>query len=80
MFKHLQRGNWSRNSSRKCFWDSYWGRAGQLLANFFLSLGTVLEVFGTGNSAQFFFSLSQGWEKERSEGYVCGIFVTFFET
>ena len=25
--------NWSRNASRKCFRDRYWGRAGQLLAN-----------------------------------------------
>lgn len=24
-------GNWSRNSSRNCFWHRYWGRAGQLL-------------------------------------------------
>ena len=24
-------GNWRRNVSRYCFWDLYWGRAGQLL-------------------------------------------------
>ena len=29
------RKDWSRNVSRNCFWDRYWGRAGQLLANFF---------------------------------------------
>ena len=28
-------GNWSRNACRKCFWDGYWWRTGQLLANFF---------------------------------------------
>ena len=27
-----RKGNWSRNASRKCFWDRYWGREGQLLA------------------------------------------------
>ena len=27
-------GNWSRNASRKYFWERYRGRAGQLLANF----------------------------------------------
>ena len=27
--------NWSRNVSRNCFWDRYWGRASQLLASFF---------------------------------------------
>ena len=27
---------WSRNVPRNCFWDSYWGRVGQLLANSFL--------------------------------------------
>ena len=29
------RKDWSRNVSRNCSWDRYWGRAGQLLANFF---------------------------------------------
>ena len=28
-------GNWSRNASRSCLWDRYWGRVSQLLANFF---------------------------------------------
>ena len=28
-------GNWSRNACRKCFWDGYWWRTGQLLANVF---------------------------------------------
>ena len=32
-------GNWGRNASRNCFWDHYWGHAGQLLANFFFVLG-----------------------------------------
>ena len=27
---------WRRNLTRDCFWDCYWGRAGQLLANLFL--------------------------------------------
>ena len=27
-----RQGNWGRNASRNCFWDCYWGRAGQLLA------------------------------------------------
>ena len=26
-------GIWSQNVSRKCFWDRYWGLAGQLLVN-----------------------------------------------
>ena len=39
---------------RKCFWDRYWGRDGQLLVNFFsLSLATVPEVFTKVKSAQF---------------------------
>ena len=39
---------------RHCFWDRYWGRAGQLLVNFFpLSLVTVTEVFAKVNSDQF---------------------------
>ena len=39
---------------RNCFWDSCWGRAGQLLVNFFsLSLATVPEVFTKVKSAQF---------------------------
>ena len=28
-------GDWNRNVPRNCFWDRYWGRAGQLLANFY---------------------------------------------
>ena len=28
------KGDWSRNPSRNCFWDGYWGRSGQRLANF----------------------------------------------
>jgi len=37
-------GNWSRNASRNCLWDRYWGRGGQLLANCFSpSLVTVPE-------------------------------------
>ena len=40
--------DWHRNASRNCFWDSCWGRARQLLANFFpLSLLTVPDVFAT---------------------------------
>ena len=35
------------NATRNCFWDSYWGRAGQLLVNF------SPEVFANVNSAQF---------------------------
>ena len=38
----LAEGNWDRSVSRNCFWDSYWGRAGQ----------TVLEVFANVYSAQ----------------------------
>ena len=30
-----EKGDWSRNSSRNCLWDRYWGPDGQLLANFF---------------------------------------------
>lgn len=39
--------NWSRrNTFRNCFWDSYWGSAGQLSAIFFpSSLVIVPEVF-----------------------------------
>ena len=47
-------GNWNQNALRNSFWDCYWGRAGQLLANFFpLSLVTVPEVFAKVNSTQF---------------------------
>ena len=28
-------GNWSQNAFRNCFWNRYWGHAGQLLANIF---------------------------------------------
>ena len=31
----IREGNWSQKASRKCFWDCYWGRACQLLANVF---------------------------------------------
>ena len=38
-----------------CFWDGYWGGAGQLLANLFFSLTpvTVPEVFANVNLVQF---------------------------
>ena len=39
--------------ARNCFWDCYWGRASQLLANFPLSLVTVPDVFANFNSPQF---------------------------
>ena len=29
-FTNLE-GDWSRNTSRNCFWDRYWARAGHLL-------------------------------------------------
>ena len=35
-----------------CFLDRYWGRAGQLLANFFPALETVPGVVAKANSAQ----------------------------
>ena len=35
-----------------CFLDRYWGRTGQLLANFFPALETVPEVVAKANSAQ----------------------------
>ena len=35
-----------------CFLDRYWGRAGQLLANFFPALETVPEVVAKANSVQ----------------------------
>ena len=44
---------WSRNAWRNCFWDRYWVRAGQLLANCSLSLITVPEVISKVNSSQF---------------------------
>ena len=47
------RRNWSWNVPRSCFWDRDWWRAGQLLANFSLSLVTIPEVFAWVNSAQF---------------------------
>ena len=31
----IREGNWSQKASRKCFWDCYWGRACQLLVNYF---------------------------------------------
>ena len=46
-------GNWNRNASPNCFWNSYLGRAGQQLAKFFsTSLVTVPEVFAKVNSSQ----------------------------
>ena len=39
------------NWSSKGLWDRYWGRTCQLLANFFLSLVTVPEVFAKVNLA-----------------------------
>ena len=45
---------WSRNASRKCLWDRYWARVGQLLAWLLvLSLVTVPEILSKVNSAQF---------------------------
>ena len=29
-----EKATWCRNASRNCFWDGYWGRAGQLLTGF----------------------------------------------
>ena len=46
--------NWSRNTSRNCFWDHYLERIGQLLANVVTSLVTVPEVFAKVNSASRF--------------------------
>ena len=34
-------GNWSQNVSRNGFWDRYWGRTGQLLANVYSLLAYV---------------------------------------
>ena len=31
----IREGNWSQKASCKCFWDCYWGRACQLLVNYF---------------------------------------------
>ena len=46
--------NWSRNASRKCLWDRYPARVGQLLAWLLvLSLVTVPEVLAKVNSARF---------------------------
>ena len=38
-----------------CFWVRYWGRAGQLLANFVPSLVTIPEFFAKISSAPFSF-------------------------
>lgn len=35
MISQSREGNWNRNPSSNCFWDWHWGRADQLLANFF---------------------------------------------
>ena len=49
------RKNWSRNASRKCFWDRYPAGVVQLLEWLLvLSLVTVPEVFAEVNSTQFF--------------------------
>ena len=47
-----QEWNWSRNASRSCFWDLYWGLAGQLLAIFPLSPVTFPDVFTKVRSIQ----------------------------
>ena len=54
-------GNWSRNTSRNCFWDHYLGGTGQVLANVVTSLVTIPEVFAKVNSASRFYS----WEFRR---------------
>ena len=41
-----RKGNWSRDMTRNCFWDGYWGRA------IFLSLVTIPEVFAKVNFSQ----------------------------
>ena len=49
------RKNWSRNASRKCFWDSYWARVGNASVSYWHGyiLVTVPEVLAKVNSAQF---------------------------
>ena len=39
-------GDWSGNAPRNCFWDRYWGPAGQLLANFSLSQNSPQKFSG----------------------------------
>ena len=47
-------GPWAELTSAKDLWNRYWGRTGQLLANFVpLSPVTVPEVFTKVNSFQF---------------------------
>ena len=46
--------NWDELAFSKTFWDPYWGRAIQLLANLIvLCLIAILEVFEKVNSSQF---------------------------
>ena len=47
--------NWSRNASRSCFWDRYWGLTchDQLLAIILLSPVTSLDVFAKARLTQF---------------------------
>ena len=50
---YKRKGNWSRNASRNCFWDGYWGRACSRRSAIGHSLVTVPEVFAQVNSSQF---------------------------
>ena len=78
-------GNWSRNASQSCFWDRYWGSAGQRLANVFpLSSVTVPEVFAKVNSFQSpsrFYSNDLLLPLTYSVSLACSAFpsVTFFD-
>ena len=51
--------------NHKCFWDRYWGRAGQLLANFFLFLVKVPEVFANGNSSHGYYFTHDNRKRKR---------------
>ena len=51
--------------NHKCFWDRYWGRAGQLLAIFFLFLVTVPEVFANGNSSHGYYFTHDNRKRKR---------------
>ena len=55
----------ARRVLKKCFWDRYWGRAGQLLANFFLFLVTVPEVFANGNSSHGYYFTHDNRKRKR---------------
>lgn len=46
-----QQGNWSRNASRSCFWDRYWGPRRSAIGQFFSSPRSLCER--QVNSAQF---------------------------